>query len=204
MIKTLQIPTSWDDITIRQFQQYNEAIGIADSAEQKMRVALHTLCGVEPEELSKLSNKDAQTIITKLAFLSSEPKGNESLVQKITLEGVEYGFIPNWTQLTLGEYVDLEHYTTGHDLTKNLHKAMALMYRPITSTALHQYDIEAYEPNEHRARLMLDMPMSVAVGALVFFYTIGRAFAIDMRSYLNQLKGQSPPTSSGLNGVGIE
>lgn len=169
-----------------------------------MRVALHTLCGVEPEELSKLSNKDAQTIITKLAFLSSEPKGDENLVQKITLDGVEHGFIPNWTQLTLGEYVDLEHYTTGHDLTKHLHKAMALMYRPITATALHQYDIKAYEPDEHRSRLMLDMPMSVAVGALVFFYTIGRAFAIDMRSYLNQLREQKPPTSSGLNGVGIE
>ena len=66
---------------------------------------------------------------------------------------------------------------------------MASMYRSITATALHQYDIEAYELDERRARLMLDMPMSVAVGALVFFYTIGRAFAIDMRSYLNQSEG---------------
>lgn len=204
MIKKLNIPTSWDDVTIRQFQQYTQAIKIADTEEQKMRVALHTLCGVKPEELSKLNSKDAHDIINRLKFLSAEPKGDESLIQKFTLDGVRYGFIPNWTQLTLGEYVDLEAYTTQGELTDHLHKAMALMYRPVTAESLHQYDIEAYEPDERRNSAMLDMPMNIAVGALVFFYTIGRAFAIDMRSYLNQLKRDDRPTSSGLNGVGIE
>ena len=204
MKKTLNIPTSWEDVTIREFQQYTKAIQIAATEDQKMRVALHTLCGVEPEELAALSAKDAHDIVNRLSFLSSEPKGDESLIQKFTLDGVRYGFIPNWTQLTLGEYIDLETYTTGGDMTDNLHKAMALMYRPITAEALHQYEIASYEPDEHRSHAMLNMPMNIAVGALVFFYTIGRAFAIDMRSYLNQLNRGNPPTSSGLNGVGIE
>lgn len=204
MKKNVTIPTKWEDVTVRQFQLYSASIKIADTDEQKMRVALHTLCGMSDKEIKGMSVKDAHTMIGRLAFLSDDPKGDEALVQKFTLDGVEYGFIPNWTQLTLGEYIDLETYTSSGKMTEHLHEALGLMYRPITSTALHQYEIEPYEVDDRRNKLMLDLPMNIAVGAIVFFYTIGRAFATDMRYYLNRLKEAELARRSGLNGAGIE
>lgn len=204
MKKNVTIPTKWEDVTVRQFQHYSALIGIAVTDEQKMRVALQALCGMTHSEIKAMSVKDGQEMMKRLAFLSQEPKGDEALIQKFTMNGVQYGFIPNWTQLTLGEYIDLEAYTSTGKMTEHLHEALGLMYRPIIHEALHQYEIEPYELDDRRNKAMLDVPMNIAVGAMVFFYTIGRAFAIDMRSYLNRLKEEELVRRSKLNGAGTE
>jgi len=204
MNKTLNIPTSWDDITIGQFQEYTRRVGDSADNTHKVEQALIVLCGIDEADVQRLTAKDMMRIMTLLQFIDSEPADETGLVQQMEIAGVEVGFIPNWTQLTLGEYVDLESYCVGGDMVMNLHKAVALMYRPITMQALHQYEIAPYNPNPLVQESMKQVPMSVAVSAVVFFYNIGKAFAKDLQSSSRRPKGLTGPTHSGLNGAGIE
>jgi len=82
----------------------------------------------------------------------------------------EFGFIPNLDKMTFGEYIDLESYITDWD---NMHKAMAIMYRPIIGGKKHLYEIEPYSGTERWEDVMKDAPVNVAMGAVVFFYRLG-------------------------------
>ena len=45
------------------------------------------------------------------------------------MEPLTYGFIPNLSEITMGEYIDIEgHCKEAHN---NLHKIMSILYRPI-------------------------------------------------------------------------
>ena len=73
----------------------------------------------------------------------------------------------NLKKLLFGEYVDLEAHLTSWD---NYHKAMAVMYRPITTrNKKNRYNIRDYEPNPDMQELMKFAPLDVCLGATVFF-----------------------------------
>ena len=54
-----------------------------------------------------------------------------------------------------------------------MHKAMAILFRPVVSKRGDLYEIEEYEGSAKYAGHMLHMPANVAIGALVFFYRLG-------------------------------
>ena len=86
-----------------------------------------------------------------------------------TLEGNEYGFIPDWTKFTTGEWIDMERYTD--DWWANADKIMALLYRRVVRRFGSAYTIAEYTAEEN-AEVMRQMPAEYANGALVFFWTI--------------------------------
>lgn len=47
----------------------------------------------------------------------------------ITLNGTDYGFIPDWSEFTTGEWIDMENHSK--DMFTNADKIMALLYRKI-------------------------------------------------------------------------
>ena len=79
--------------------------------------------------------------------------------------------MPNMDDMSLGEYIDLEKYIADW---ADMHKALAVMYRPITKGNKDFYDIESYEGSYKYADIMKDAPVTVALGAMVFFYHLGR------------------------------
>jgi hypothetical protein len=54
-----------------------------------------------------------------------------------------------------------------------MHKAMAVLFRPVVSTFGQRYDIEKYEGSAKYANKMLEMPLDIAIGAMLFFWTLG-------------------------------
>ena len=76
----------------------------------------------------------------------------------------------------------------AHHITdwKNMHRAMAVLYRPITTEAGDYYDIEEYDGTDKYAEVMKGMTMDVVLGALVFFYHLGIDLSIVMTDYLEQ------------------
>ena len=92
---------------------------------------------------------------------------NTQFNKKFTLNGVKYGFIPNLEKISTGEYIDLQNYLTNPE---DLHKAAAVMFRPITKEYGKYYDIAPYTGSG--ADEMKDAPLGVINGALVFFYDL--------------------------------
>ena len=86
------------------------------------------------------------------------------------MKGITYGFIPDLENMSFGEYIDLDTFIGDH---QNIHKAMAVLFRPISSKKNDLYQIEEYESALKYADNMKYMPLNVALGAMVFFYRLG-------------------------------
>ena len=87
-----------------------------------------------------------------------------------TLNGIEYGFIPNLDSITHGEWVDLIEYEGNID---TMNKLMAVLFRPVTKKdKLGNYSIEPYNGTKERADAFKVMPLNIVNGALVFFLNL--------------------------------
>jgi len=158
----IELPYSYDEITIRQIQKHGER-QISDF-----------------EKVLIYSNQDAdylkkcpQLLIEKSAKRIDEIL--ESVSQKhfkiIEAGGKRLGFIPNWDNLSAGEYIDLETYASNP--IANAHKILAILYREIKLEVGTRYSIVDYEHKED-ADIFKDCPASYFTGALVFFWSIRR------------------------------
>ena len=99
-------------------------------------------------------------------------------------EGDKYGFIPDLSKLTTGEYIDLENYTKNP--IANLHTIMSILYRKITFERGNRYAIENYDPNKFKEELFKDCPMNIALSSLGFFLTLGQKLAEISHNYLKK------------------
>jgi hypothetical protein len=115
---------------------------------------------------------------------------------------VKFGFIPKLDDITLGEFVDLDNYIGDW---QQIHKAMAVLYRPITFQKGDLYLIEEYEGSDKYSEIMEDAPVNVALGAVVFFYRLGSVLSDYLiRSLAQQVKeDKEVKTHLERNGVGI-
>jgi len=82
---------------------------------------------------------------------------------------VEFGMHPNLNDMTSGEYYDLDNYINDFS---TMHKAMAILFRPIVKHYKDLYDIEEYNGTDKYEEHMKYMPADVAIGARLFFYRL--------------------------------
>jgi len=106
-----------------------------------------------------------------------------SLISTFKMNGIEYGFVPDLDNMTLGEYIDIDTYTGEYD---NIEIAMNVLYRPIIKKIKNKYIIEDYNPDNKDK--MLDMPMDAVVGSLFFFLNLGLELSEITLSYLTNPK----------------
>jgi hypothetical protein len=189
----LRIPESLSEITLEQYQKFTKAKGDDEFMAHK---ALEIFCGIELKQVLylPLSEIEDATQVIQRAFEESAP-----LVTQVTLNGVKYGFIPNLYGMTFGEYTDIEDNISDWD---NMHKAMAVMYRPIDSTFGKLYNIQEYKGTAQTSEAMKHLPLNVVFGAVNFMYRLGidlsRATLLSMRKDLMTQDSQ-PQKERSLN-----
>jgi len=84
----------------------------------------------------------------------------------------EYGLVQDFYKLTMAEWVDLEVYSNGENVLDNIHKIMAILYRPVVKKLKNnKYQIENYNSNdiEQRAEEFLDLPLEFYLSVSGFF-----------------------------------
>jgi hypothetical protein len=163
----LLVPTSLHDIPLKHYQKFIKTFENADDYTEDYAALkmLEIFCGVPYNEAIKFKIGDINRVVSKLnEALAEKP----SLINKFKLGSTEFGFVPELNDLTFGEFVDIENNITDWD---NMHKAMAVLYRPIVRKYKHKYEIEEYR-GDNWYDAMLNMPASVAVSAIVFFYNL--------------------------------
>ena len=103
--------------------------------------------------------------------------------------------------MTFGEYVDVDTYITEW---KNMHKAMAVLYRPVMQNYKGSYEIEKYKGDTYW-ELMKQMPLNLVMGCMLFFWNLEKDLVKVMRHSLKNkenLTSQEKLTSM-LNTDGI-
>ena len=206
----LEVPTTLSDIKLWQYQKYMKVIeqNKTEDAEDEDKIndflnmkLVEIFCNVSLRDVSKIPLKEVNKILEILdkAF-SEKPK----LIQRFKLLDVDMGFIPKLDDITLGEYVDIETNITDW---QKMHKAMAVLYRPVNFKAKDKYTISPYKVNEEIQELMKEMPLDVAISSMVFFYDLGTellgAIPKYLRDNLKKEDMQQLETHLQKNGVGI-
>jgi hypothetical protein len=139
-----------------------------DDEEAQTALMLSHLCGLDAEYINSLSIEDYNQVRTALeGFVNN----TEYPLQKIIrIDGKEYGFEPNLSQMSYGAYVDISKFGQL-TIDDNWPKIMSILYRPIVDKKGDMYTIETYKGNIDD-KLFLSVNMDVQFGALFFFVNL--------------------------------
>ena len=187
----LVIPSTQGDITLKQYKKYLKVYSTWDKEDEdfiKVKM-LQIFCNMKPEDVFKIPLAEYDKTILHLVDLLGE---EADMQLKFTMHGkdsngndteVEFGFIPKLDEMSYGEFVDLDKYYYDW---QNMHKAMAVLYRPISHKKKEFYDIDPYEGTSRYCDVMDDMPLNVALGAIGFFLRLGQKLPLYTLDYLEK------------------
>ena len=183
----LKVPQKLKAIKLRQYQQYlkvqKENEDVEDNGNFLNSKCIQIFCGLTLKESYNLPVKMFDGVLGQIGKCFEEPT---PLIKEFSMTGsngveVSFGMIPALDEMTFGEYVDLESFISDWS---NMHKAMAVLYRPITFNKNEKYLIEDYDGSDKYWEVMKDAPVNVALGAMVFFYRLGKKLSKYTMDYL--------------------
>ena len=188
--KWYTMPDKWDDLTLDKYMQVMVYLTNKDSEDmdhEKIVNLIHFMSDIPKDTLYRISFKDLSKLSELISiFLKTKP--DTELKHIIEIDNVKYGFHPRLRDISIGEFVDIEHCIKD-GINENLHTLLSVLYRPITHEIKDKYRIEDYEPSEDRANLFKDKLMVRDFnGASVFFYDLGTQLLNTMRLSLEEMK----------------
>ena len=176
----ITLPEHIGDITLDQYQRYHklclrEDLSLFNFNTRKIEI----FTGLSHRKVKDISHKDYSEIVEQIDKAMDEATPFKNL---FTLNGVEYGFVPNLDKITTREFVDLS--TFGVEV-EELHKTMAVLFRKvINKDPFKNYNIEYYSGTEEKAEVMKAMPMSIVNGALLFFCNIAKELRTNIPKFM--------------------
>lgn len=188
---TIKVPTKWDAVTLKQYLALRKDMETyKDDEEALFACLLHHLCKFPLEYLQQL-DIDTYIAIKKdvTGFFNNVESG---LKRFITIDGVEYGFEPNLSQMPYGAYVDISKYeNVGID--DKWAEIMSILYRPVIKKSGALYDIEPYK-GLIESEKFLDITMDVHFGCLFFFNNLQKDLLnATLKSLKQELMGAPLP-----------
>ena len=178
--ETYNLIDSWSDVTLEKWLKV-----IDSETGSKTEQAEETIAALSdmPKKLVKeLALRDVAIIMGKIGELQSK---QDTVLKKVfEIDGVEYGMHPDLSEITLGEYADIETFIK-EGLEKNMPELMSVLFRPVTERSGEAYVIAAYDGNiTIRAEVMKKMSAEQVQNALVFFWHFVKELSEILPSYL--------------------
>lgn len=161
----INVPTSLNEITLDQYQKFLKVAEENPEGSFLDAKMIEIFCGIPLSDSYKLKMSSVQAIVDILTEMLNETPAH---INKFSLDGVQYGFIPDLDEMSLGEYVDLDGNASDW---QKMHIAMNVLYRPVITDKVGKYNIKEYTADDPSK--MKDMPLGVALGSLFFFYNLG-------------------------------
>jgi hypothetical protein len=171
----MNIPKSWNQIKVDQFIELHnlEEEGLGSLFLYQLE-SLAILTDEDADEIDITPNELIE-ILNSLSWVKNEPRGYSAKLGQLT-------FRP-FTFLTLGEFIDLEHYFS-EDYINNLPTICAILYR---HTKSDEWGNVVYEPYkfipQDRAALFLELPITDVYG-IIQLYLKFRADFIERYSFI--------------------
>lgn len=195
----ITIPENLNEITLYQYQRFEKLIKDNEPSEFVNQKTIEIFCNIELKDVARIRIAEVSEILKHINdMLQQKPK----LTQTFKLGVYEFGFIPKLEDLSSGEYIDIESYLSD---TQTLHKAMAVLFRPIKTKVNKLYTIEEYESSDKYSEVLKYMPLDIALGCMLFFSTLLNDCVSGLTDYIQNEAEQSEQVKKLLakNGVGI-
>jgi len=172
----LKIPTSLNELSLSQYQEFAKLEGQQQTTAIQLKM-IEIFCNV-PEVVVR--NMKATDISEICEILNNMFDTEHQLITRFDYNGVQYGFIPDLDDMSFGEYMDLDTFIGDNE---NIHRAMNVLYRPIKLKKGDRYVIEDYDTSTSEEAK--NFPLDAVLGAIVFFYTLGKDLSLVMMNSLD-------------------
>ena len=190
----MRVPNSLNEITI---DKYLKAIDIINNEDIELSVMLRVLNLFTDKTIENLLDYPLAELDKNYQKITTVLNERSKFQKTFFLDGKEYGFIPNLEQMKSGEYIDLTN-----NLGKDILASMSVMYRPITRKFKDVYDIEKYKGTDNK-EIFKNAPISVYLGAQVFFWNLTNDLLKLIPQYLEQELTAEQIADLEKNGVGL-
>ena len=193
----IQVPTDLNDITVGQYQRFMAANGEGAEEDFLLFKTIEIFCDVDIKVVSQFPLSTAQELVEEITAVLNQEK---SFQESFEFEGQEYAFVPDLEALTIGEYIDLE---SGLGNVKDLHKAAAVMFRPVKSRKGELYSVEPYGGTNAEVHKAKEFPVGAVSAGVVFFYSIANELlrAFRLSSLRQQMKKESETIAESLSSL---
>lgn len=175
----LKVPKELKDITLEQTQKVlliSENPDIEDFAKMVHSVAIMT--GRTPQEIASVYLVDLENVYNRI-FSMIEGGGLEAPLRRhVNYLGRDYAFIEDVREMETGAFVDIDEMTKADKYAANLHKIMAVLYRPVDAKIGNRYRLKSYvkedpkDREERQAIFLKHMTLDVVRGAAGFFLAV--------------------------------
>jgi hypothetical protein len=165
----LIVPNKMSEIKLADYQKF---VRLEGDDEFLSRKAVEIFCDLKMDVILQMKSSSLTSVTSILMNAFAE---KPALTQKFTIGKQTFGFLPSLEEITVGELNDVDQYIS--DWTQ-MHKAMAVLYRPVVATFGNRYEIEKYEGSDKYAEQMKEMPLDVTIGAMLFFWTLGKDLSV--------------------------
>tara|TARA_R100000329_G_scaffold114636_1_gene94134 strand:+ start:12271 stop:12900 length:630 start_codon:yes stop_codon:yes gene_type:complete len=176
------VPTKLSEINLGQYQKFSK-INVKESNQDFMyKKMVEIFCGIPLQDVDKIKYSSIKNVISKLSKMFDE---KPRLINIFKINGKEYGFHPQLSEMTFGEYVDADTYFADW---QTMHKAMRVLYRPVKEKFRGSYLIEDYDGNIDDT--MKKMPLDAAFGSVFFFYNLRKELLKVILRYSRKKRSQ--------------
>lgn len=184
----IKIPTELSEISLGAYQRFLEVSDNTNDDTFLFEKMVEVFCDIKLMEVIQIKWSDVQYIVQKITTAFQQ---KPEFKQTFKIREHEFGFIPNLEIMSFGEFIDLQN---NIEKPENLHKMMAVLYRPIIEKKKDKYIIEKYESSEKYAELMKYVSCDIALAAKVFFCNLQKELLKSTLIYLTKIlrekKGQ--------------
>lgn len=117
----MNLPRNWNEVNVNQWLELNSIDELEyNSVFLQTIEALSILSDTDPEELEDLDPEELINLAQKVSFIKREPSNKpKELVKGLTLKPLD--------RLTLGEFIDLEHYAM--QFVQNFDILLSILYK---------------------------------------------------------------------------
>jgi len=164
----ITVPQDYSAVSLKKYLRIQKDLeDYKDDEQAQDAFLLFNLCGITPEVARALDNDTVTSIKKDLNKLLN--KQDYELTKIIEIDGVEYGFEPNLSEMAYGAYLDLSK-NESVTIDKDWGKTLSILYRKVTRKQGALYEIEPYnskkilEPSK-----WLDVNMDFHFGCFFFF-----------------------------------
>lgn len=173
-MRKIQVPTSWNNVTVSQYQQLTELYLEHGNSELDLIVkSAYILTGKEEKYWDSLTISELNEVGKMLSFTHQEIKPKP--VPVIKVNGRRFRCVYDVRRLPCARYIETKVFTGQGTITSKLHQIAASMVYPQKRLLGFGFWVD----DEYRADLhadyaadMLDAPITAVLGSVVFFCEI--------------------------------
>jgi hypothetical protein len=174
----LKIPTELNEITLEKVQKVLLIDQNPDiEAFPKMVHSVAVMTDRSPHEIGQVVYTQLEVIHNRIFNMINGAK-SAPLQRVVKYLGREYAFIEDVRDMETGAFIDIDQMAKPENYAENLHKIMAVLYRPIDAKMGDRYRLKSYvtesarEREERQAIFLKHMTLDVVRGATGFFLLV--------------------------------